>query len=289
MEDEAINEQNNYPKRQEINKVPDYVIELYQNLLLQQEWRGYVFGEIIGYSKYGFKIKSNGLYGTLPIKMLPWRYGMWKVWHHFEESLVGVIFRCKVIETAPHNFYLNLYFDARAHRYPRIIIEKGQEIKARIVHTRKTTFFVEFGDYFNWKYGSLISRIYKNNIPSITKWGEEIIGKELTLYFKETSTNGQFVLLPTPFVALQLSRESLLWYKDMIHPITMHFDQNGERSYWVHGKFPALFLKKSNKIETAPTPEQKAYLASLENGDVFECRIIGKPKKHSHFIVVLPL
>ena len=75
----------------------------------------------------------------------------------------------------------------------------------------------------------------------------------------------------------------------MIHPITTLFDQSDERSYWVYGKLTALFLNKSNKIETSPTPEQKAKLASLENGDVFECRIIGIPKKQSHFIVVLPL
>ena len=75
----------------------------------------------------------------------------------------------------------------------------------------------------------------------------------------------------------------------MTHPITTLIDQNSERSYLVHSKFPSLFIESSQKKELPPTPEQKAYLASLENGDVFECRIIGIPKKQSHFIVVLPL
>ena len=75
----------------------------------------------------------------------------------------------------------------------------------------------------------------------------------------------------------------------MIHPITRLIDQNSERPYLVHGKFPALFIERSHKKELPPTYEQKAYFASLENGDVFECRIIGIPKKQSHFIVVLPL
>jgi|688.fasta_scaffold132872_3 hypothetical protein len=75
----------------------------------------------------------------------------------------------------------------------------------------------------------------------------------------------------------------------MIHPITTLFDQNSERPYLVHGKFPALFIERSHKKELSPTYEQKAYLASLKNGDVFECRIIDVTKKQSHFIVVLPL
>ena len=184
MKDVEKSEESHHHRRDK-KAAPEFVMQLYRDLLAQQADRGFVFGKIIGSSKYGFRIKSNGLFGTLPIKRMPWRYGMWKIWDHFEESLVGVVLRCKVLETTEPN--LNLYFDASEHTFPAIILEKGQQIKAIVIHTRKTGIFFEFGHHFNWKYGSLISRINKKDIPLTSSWGEISIGTELTLYYKDTS------------------------------------------------------------------------------------------------------
>jgi hypothetical protein len=286
MKEMEKSEESNYLQQHDKKAAPEFVMQLYIDLLAQQADRGFVYAKIIGSSNYGFRIKSNGLYGTLPIKLMPWRYGMWKIWDHLEESLVGVVLRCTVLETTAPN--LNLYFDASEHSFHEVILKKGQEIKAKIIHTRKSFVFVEYGHQFKWKYGSLIARIAKKDYPTISDWGEKSIGTELTIFYKDTTEKGQMLFLASPYSELQLTRESMLWHKHIIHPITVTIHEQGKRSYRIYGKFPALIHKRRYNGKTIPTPEQQGFLNSLEDGDVFDCRIIEITKTQSHFIVVLP-
>lgn len=49
----------------------------------------------------------------------------------------------------------------------------------------------------------------------------------------------------------------------MTHPITTLFDQNSERPYLVHGKFPALFIERSHKKNSPQLMNKKPILLSL--------------------------
>ena len=112
--------------------------------------------------KTKFRVKTGGLYASVPFSNMPWKYKNPHFWSVIFPSIEGIFFMGQVVyfnEKRP-----SIRINADSSLFPRASFkfETGETYTAIILEKTNTSLQIDFGYGFGWKRGSLVFQITRN-------------------------------------------------------------------------------------------------------------------------------
>ncbi len=194
-----------FKKRSEV----DWIDNAYAKIEQQYKDKHTVTFRICNINKNNFQVKIGGLYAYIPIWHMPWQYLYLESWHVILPTLIGKVFRGRIysINRTP----LSIHIDASMPQFKTITPDVNVPYSGIIIRKSDKSIILDIGYHFDWKFGSLISRLHSTAFKSPETFEDCIPGQVMSIYF------AGFYQLGVPIARLTpLSPE---WHPDYIHSL----------------------------------------------------------------------
>ena len=233
-------------------------------------------------TKQGFLIKVGGLFGHIDFRYFPIKYRNKEIWKVVSLFFVGLKFYGKIknLKINPINIELN----GKSHLFENLELEFEKLYKAIVVHKSEYVLTIELGNFYDWKYGSILGYVNKLSFREGKSFDIIIVGDEIETYFhKQTFGNAPIFGEIAENVTQAIS--DIEKYIGTTQKVTVKINVNGNKQFSfghkLNGEIPIqeIYYGKKSKREIV-----RIFLQSLETGTEFDCEIVGIIHKKRKFI-----
>lgn len=260
-----------------------YLQELYERLHHLKENDKTVSFVIKEPAKKGFLIKVGGLFGFIQFRLFPIYYRNNEIWKVVSPLFIGHKFygKIKSLNRSP----LNVELFGKVHLFETLQLELDKPYKAIVVHKKDFGMNIELGNYFDWKYGSILGFVHKLSFKDVCNFENLKVGDEITTFFQKQSFDKNPVFG-------ELSEEKsndlseLERFVGTIQKVILRIDENGYRHYKFddrfYGTIPVVGIYYGNKNQRQKVRD---FLKTMITGSELNCEVISILAKKRKFIL----
>lgn len=250
-----------------------YLEKLIYQLFLYKEQNKTLRCEIIRSNRLGFRIKAAGLFGFLPFNLMPWTYKNLSHWHTLAPSLVGCVFYVKIAEIRmePFQFIVN----GREH-LPFNLKFNELSYQARVIEIYKYGLLIELGEFFDWKFGSMVSLLHNSKITESADY--YVIGDVIEVFFNGYNKENK-LMFTTKNEGINWDKLKIKYPPDYLVLVTKKIEEDSKYSYNIEGSIPCL--PKITKIQNPLNKSTiKELIKNLPDGGRFWGKVIEVDTNH---------
>jgi len=276
-----LNYLNKLFSKKEIPKDNSYLIKLFNNIEFVFTNKKKISFKIVKRTKKGFLIKVGGLFGYVHSDKMPWQYKSHKKWDLIESKIIDKVFYSKIIEFVKKP--VKIVLDSRVHEFEKLDITDTIQIVGTIIDKVKYGIFVEFGWFFDWKYGSLVGLIHKSNVKDFTSLNQLKKGSDISCFFYGKINDK--IVLADEYFQIEWINGSLDKFIGTTQKVTINFNENLEKEYYVEGEFLAILPIIKTYYSNSEKKRLKKILNKINTDTIAECEVVGINYKKRHLIL----
>lgn len=260
----------------------EYLTELIENLEYTQQHNRIISFTITSLKNKGFTVKVGGLFAYVSFQHMPWIYQNNEHWRIMSRKLIGQKFFCQIykLEKKP----IRVSIDAKIHRFENLEFIEKIEIEGIVISTREYGLFVEVGGFYDWKYGSCIGLLHKNNTQDFETFKNYDIGDEISTYFHGFNQE-KGLILGDKLAEIEWFTKELKELIGTNRDVVVTMNEHGNRSFFVDDKYEARLPITKKYYEGNNGTKVKKLLRKIKNNEIINCEIVGIDYKNKQLIV----
>ena len=260
----------------------DYLVDLLEKAHLIKEQKLTTAFYVTKVWKQSFQAKTNGLYATIPLRSMPWKYEKNQYWHLIAPFLYKKVFVCTIEEIEGDKNIIKI--NAQNNIFKTAPLLEDKIYKGIIIEKQVSYILVEIGVHFDWSYGSLVGLMHKTSFWDKEDFEKVQVGEIINTAFHGFREENKIMLgdaIPNrDWIKGKYDRYIGSTQSVKVHTI-------GEKKV----KF-SLFEEQHNgyipatKLYYPKTKKQvKTHIENLQDGQILECIIVGTNTKIGGFIL----
>ena len=219
----------------------------------------------------GFQIKVGGLYGFVSFNHMPWQYNSPKYWKAISSELIDRKFFCKIPKLSKEP--IKILIDAKVHNFSELIFKEKIEVQGIVIGKTKYGLFIEFGHFFNWKHGSCLGLLHKNNVAEYHLLEKKQFGENIDVIFHGFTKGNKIILGDNSPITEWLTGE-LDKYVGTTQNITVRTNEHGNRFFFLENKYPVQLPITKSLYPEKNKPKIKSLLKLVKNNEIITCEIV---------------
>ena len=257
-----------------------YLFKLFENIEQIKEQNKSTAFVITDVKEKGFIVKVQGLFAYLPFYFMPWKYSLLDYWKAISKYLIGKRFYGKIHSLNKDT--LSIIINAKQHDFKKIKLKENFQYSGVVIHKTRYGLFIDLGFHFDWKYGSFVGMLHKNNML-IGKYEQTGIGDEIKVFFfGHTKKDNKIILGQTNFQKEWFTGEleKLVGTKQFFRTI---ITADGKKKFYVNDKYKTS-LPVNKNVYPKNKKRVQQIIDNLKDNDIIKCEILDINIERRNFI-----
>lgn len=253
----------------------NYLQNLLETVVRNKEDDLLVQLNVVNATKNGFTIKVCGLFGYLPFKNMPWQYRSINYWRAVSSSIVDNYFMGKIESVETEKKPIKIITNATSHAFKTVELEHDFIYNGIIIEKRRFGLFVEIGNHFGWKYGSIVGFIHKSFLFDIEDFNQANVGQTITTQYQGKNHKEEYLFG-------DIYKEEI-WRNDYIETLigttqiaTVKINvTTNKREYYLQDNLRCGFTITKTLQDKSERRQLREHLKTLGEGDEIECEVLS--------------
>ena len=219
-------------KRKEKKK--EWLYGLFDNIEQIKNFERIVPFEIVDIKAGGFKVKTRGLFGFVPVRLMPWQYEKIENWEAIMFSLKESVFYGYVYRTedSEDRQSKRVFVKADSVFLNKAELKRDEEYAGIVIQKIDYGVFVDIGHHFKWRCGSIVGFVHQSKFQYPESFHKCEMGHIVTISLIEKTEKG-LSFKESKYVDLHEK------YLGKTVQVTVYKDGQNDFEFWIDDKYPA--------------------------------------------------